>query len=166
MRQNDNRTQEMAIDVRRMLGYFLLLANLFSAPGIDQVSMETQTKTRAREISSQKRWKEKARRAKQPRLSGSRQRAILNRADKRTRTSETQVMPKIRRAPTKAATNRRRTKSRARTAHVSQVGSLAWSLFYDANYIYCIAQSVIYTGLFFSVPPDFQYRNEKLVAAN
>jgi len=84
---------------------------------IDQVSMETQTKTRAREISSQKRWKEKARRAKQPRLSGSRQRATLNRAEKRTRTSETQVMPKIRRAPTKAATNRRRTKSRARTTH-------------------------------------------------
>ena len=125
--------------------------------------METQTKTRAREISSQKRWKEKARRAKQPRLSGSRQRAILNRADKRTRTSETQVMPKIRRAPTKAATNRRRTKSRARTAHVSQVGSLAWSFFYDANYIYCTAQSMICTGLFLSVPPDCQYQNEKNV---
>lgn len=123
--------------------------------------METQTKTRAREISSLKRWKEKARRAKQPRLSGSRQRA-----EKRTRTSETQVMPKIRRAPTKAATNRRRTKSRARTTHVSQAGSLTWSFFYDANYVYGTAQSVIYTGLFVSVLPDFQYRNEKLVAAN
>ena len=128
--------------------------------------METQTKTRASEISSQKRWKEKARRAKQPRLSGSRQRATLNRAEKRTRTSETQVMPKIRRAPTKAATNRRRTKSRARTTHVSQAGSLTWSFFYDANYVYGTAQSVIYTGLFVSVLPDFQYRNEKLVAAN
>ena len=112
------------------------------------MSMETQTKTRVSEISSQKRWKEKARRAKQPRLSGSRQRATLNRAEKRTRTSETQVMPKIRRAPTKAATNRRRTKSRARTTHVSQAGSLAWSFIYDANYIYCTAQSVIFRGLF------------------
>ena len=79
--------------------------------------------------------RETATRNKQPRLSGpgQRRRPATNGvkqeekvgADKKTRTSETRAVPKIRRAPTKAAT-RRRTKLRTRNENsfVGQVRNI------------------------------------------